>query len=168
MHSRSLIKKLAISVTTNIEPETNFIAGFPTTPRQAISRGQSRAVARPEILTSPRRTPKTMSLNTEGSVPLAIAEGAREQVDQLSRKFGADQAFIRGFLFELEKEAGPLDWVRARLRPKAKILSMRVHEKPIAMSQSIKPSIEPGAEFARMDPTIKKLEARRAAGRRQP
>lgn len=168
MHTQSLIRKLAISVTTRLEPESTFIAGFPVSPSQAVSKGRLRPSVGPEILTSPRRMPKTLSLNTEGTVPIAIAEGAREQVEQLSRKFGADEAFIRGFLFELEKEAGPLDWVRARLRPKAKILSMKVHEKPIPMSQSIKPSIEPGAEFARMDPTIRKLEARRSAGRRQP
>lgn len=160
---QSLIRKLAISVTTNIEPEVNWVAGFPTSPRAAI--------ARTEVLAMPRRGGKTVSLMTEGTVPLAIAEGAREEVEQLSRKFGADSAFIAGLAYELdsslEKEAF-MKWLRARLKPKAEIVSMRVHEKPIAMSQPIRRSVEPGAEYARLEPRIRAIEARRAKGKLEP
>lgn len=91
------MRKSAISVTvSNAEPEVQFLAGMPTSPTAAI--------ARPEVLAIPRRVPKTMSLKTEGSVPEAIAEGGREMVSQLERKFG--EAFFRGFLDELEKMAG--------------------------------------------------------------
>jgi hypothetical protein len=157
---QSLIRKLAISVTTNIGPETGFVAGFPVSPPQAITRG--------EVLAVPRRMPKTLSLKTEGTVPLAIAEGAREEVEALSRKFGADQAFIQGFLFEINKDAGALDWIRARLsKPKAEILTMNVREKAIPMSQPISPAAGSDA-YTKMDPVIKKLEARRAKGRTTP
>ena len=89
--------KQAISATvSNLEPETGFIAGMPTSPTTAISRT--------EVLAIPRRVPKTMSLKTEGGVPTAISEGAREMVDQLERKFG--EAFLRGFMDEIEKDAG--------------------------------------------------------------
>lgn len=101
------MKKLAISVTTNIEPETGFIAGFPQSPGGAI--------ARPETMAIPRRVPKTMSLKTEGGISTAIAEGASQMVSDLERKFGS--AFIRGFLYELGKEGSPkaLRQIKARL-----------------------------------------------------
>jgi hypothetical protein len=85
------VKKSAISVTTNVEPETQFLAGIPASPTAAI--------ARTEILASPRRTPKTMALKTEGGIPSAISEGFRETADRLSRKFGS---FWAGFLCELK------------------------------------------------------------------
>lgn len=88
--------KSAISVTvSNAEPEVRFLAGMPESSPTAISR--------PEVLAIPRRVPKTMSLKSEGGVPEAIAEGGREMVDQLERKFG--EAFVRGFMDELEKSA---------------------------------------------------------------
>ncbi len=155
--ARRLIKS-AISVTTNIEPETNILAGIPTSPRTAI--------ARPEVLAIPRRTPKTLSLRTEGGMPAAITEGALAELGNLERKFGSDP-FMQGFVSELSKDAGFKSWLYSQIPGlKPKILSMR--EKPIAMSQPIKPPVEPGIEFAKMDPMIKKLEARRARGRRQP
>jgi len=87
--------KKAISVTTNAEPETQFVAGMPTSPAASL--------ARTEVLAVPRRVPKTMAFKTEGGIATAIAEGASQQVDNLSRKFGS--AFIRGMLSELQKGA---------------------------------------------------------------
>lgn len=161
MSTLASLTKRAISVTTNIEPETGFVAGFPTSPRTAI--------ARTEVLAIPRRTPKTVSLMTSGSVPTAISEGARQEVDNLERKFGSDP-FLQGFLDELdgvlEKDATFKAWLYGMIPGlKPKILSMK--ERPISISRPIKPP-EPGAVFARMDPMVSKLEARRARGRRQP
>lgn len=164
------MRKQAISVTvSNAEPETQFIAGMPTSPTTSISRT--------EVLAAPRRIPRAMSYKAEVGVPTAIAEGAREMVDQLERKFG--EAFLRGFLDEIEKDAGlhdsflrwlgktpsvkrPASPLQAALQaPKASIKTRLEGVKPmISYPQSLR-GPEPGAEFARFEPRIRRIERAR-------
>jgi len=163
------VRKAGISVTlSNVEPEVQFLAGFPTSPTTAISR--------PEVLAIPRRVPKTMSLLTEGGVPAAISEGGREMVEQLERKFG--EAFFRGFTDELGKEA-QLGWIKSLVGGGAKIaprpippLQAAVKSRLKTRLEGVKPVIaqprpikgpEPGAEFAHFEPSIRRIE--RARGR---
>lgn len=98
---RDLLRKDAIAVIGPAEQGTDVIAGMPAGP----------SVPR-ETLGIVKRSPKTLAFKTEGGVPTAIAEGAREMVDQLERKFGSDP-FMAGFIYEIklaaEKDAGVMD-----------------------------------------------------------
>lgn len=162
--------KQAISVTvSNAEPETGFVAGMPTSPTTSISRT--------EVLAAPRRVPKAMSYKAEVGVPTAIAEGAREMVDQLERKFG--EAFLRGFLEEMEKDADlyasfqrwlgktpsvkrPTSPLQAAIQaPKASIKTRLEGVKPMITRPQPMRGPEPGAEFARFEPRIRQIERAR-------
>ena len=109
--------KVAISVTTTLEPETSFIAGMPQSPAGPIQRGS-------EVLALQRRFPKAMSMKGDAGISDAFASGASEMVDRLQRKIGSVD-FIAGFLYEIEKgaahRAGPHTGIRKPVVEKLKV-----------------------------------------------
>lgn len=161
-------RKHAIAVSGPADTGTDFVAGIPA------GESVTREALLPEALRAPRRWPKTLSMKTEEGVPAAISERMRETVEAIEQKFGSSP-FWRGFLSELEKEAGVRDWFVGLLRGKRPDTALPATElqKALKTQKALKPRMEaikppiPQSRpihrdvFEAHDPSIAKIEARK-------